>query len=166
MISGRTRKVLLASHVAVTVSVLGADLVLLVLGLWGLGGADPRAVYPAASLIGTRLVAPLAVAALGTGLALGLLTPWGLFKHRWVTIKLVITTVLSAAVLFVLVPRLGAAADAAAAMAPFAPARRLPLVIAPAVASALLVLAVFLAVLKPGGAATSHTARPEAAKLA
>jgi hypothetical protein len=146
------RKLLLTVHVAATVSVLGTDLVLLLLGLASLGGADPQTIYPAAYLVAARLVAPLALISLGTGLLLGVLTPWGVFTYWWVTIKLAITAALTAVVLFVLVPRLGAAASAVAG--PASPvltgAERLPLAIAPAAASTLLLLAVVLAVFKPG----------------
>jgi hypothetical protein len=151
-LSAHWRKLLLTVHVVATVSVLGTDLVLLALGLSSLSGADPRTIYPAAYLVGARLVAPLAVLALATGLLLGLLTPWGLFRYWWVTIKLAITAVLTGVVLFVLVPRLGAAADAAAEPSPhlLTIGERLPFVIAPAVASALLLLMVVLAIFKPG----------------
>src|SRR6266536_2929307 len=98
------RKLLLTVHVATTVSVLGADLVLVALGIAGLNGAEPRTIYPAARLIGAQVIAPLAVVSLATGLLLGLLTPWGLLRYWWVAIKLGITVVLTAAVLFVLVP--------------------------------------------------------------
>ena len=146
------RKLLLTVHVVATVSVLGTDLALLTLGLAGLGGADPRTTYPAAHLVGARLVAPLAVVSLGTGVLLGLLTPWGLLRYWWVAIKLAITAVLTALVLFVLVPRLGAVAGAATGPAPglLPGGERLPLVVAPAVASTLLALNVALAIFKPG----------------
>lgn len=146
------RKLLLTVHVAATVSVLGTDLVLLALGISSVGGADPRTIYPAAHLVGTRLVAPLAILSLGTGLLLGILTPWGLLRYWWVTVKLAITAVLTGVVLFVLVPRLGAAADAVTAPAPrlLTIGERLPLVVAPAVASTLLALNVVLAIFKPG----------------
>jgi hypothetical protein len=85
------RKLLLTVHVVATVSVLGTDLVLLLLGLASLGGANPLTIYPAAYLVAARLIAPLALLSLGTGLLLGILTPWGLFNYWWVTIKLVIT---------------------------------------------------------------------------
>jgi hypothetical protein len=151
-LSARWRKLLLSVHVVATVSVLGTDLVLLALGLSSLSGADPRTIYPAAHLVGARLVAPLAVLALGSGLLLGALTPWGLLRYWWVTIKLAITAVLTGVVLFVLVPRLGAAAEAVSGPAPgvLTSAERLPLVIAPAIASTLLVLNVVLAIFKPG----------------
>jgi hypothetical protein len=146
------RKLLLTIHVIATVSVLGTDLVLLVLGLTSLGGADPRTIYPAAHLVSAWLVAPLAVLSLLSGLLLGILTPWGLFKYWWVTIKLAITAALTGVVLFVLVPRLGAAADAVTALPPhlLTSGERLPLVIAPAIASTLLALNVVLAIFKPG----------------
>ena len=87
-LSAPWRKLLLSLHVATTVSVLGTDLVLLTLGIASLGGADPRTIYPAAHLASAWLVAPLAVLSLGTGLLLGWLTPWGVFRYWWVTIKL------------------------------------------------------------------------------
>ncbi|MCT7376633.1 hypothetical protein [Chelativorans salis] len=145
------RKLLLTVHVAASVGVLGADLALLTLGIASVGGADAMTVYPAARLIAARLVAPLALAALVTGLALGLLTQWGLFTYWWVTIKLAIVVVLTGAVLFVLVPALGTTAEAVTATTTeLSPAERLPLLIAPAAASALLVVAILLAVFKPG----------------
>lgn len=145
------RKLLLTIHVVATVGVLGADLVLLALGISGVRGAEPQTVYPAAHLVAAWLVAPLAVVALGTGLLLGVLTPWGLLKYWWVTIKLTITVVLAGLVFLVLVPRLGATADAATgstSQLPTASERRL-LAVAPAVTSALLTLNVALAVYKP-----------------
>lgn len=145
------RKLLLTLHVATTVSVLGMDLVLLALGIASLGGADPRTIYPAAHLVGAWLVAPLAVLALGTGLLLGVLTPWGVLRFWWVAIKLVITVVLTGVVLLVLVPRLGALASAVIGPAPRALmiGERVPLVVAPAIASTLLVVNVGLAIFKP-----------------
>lgn len=144
------RKLLLSVHVAASVGVLGADLSLLTLGIASVGGADPVTIYPAARLVGAGLVAPLALTALVTGLALGLLTQWGLFTYWWVTIKLAIVVILTGAVLFVLVPALGAAAETAVATRGISPAERLPLLIAPAAASTLLLVAVALAIFKPG----------------
>ena len=139
------RKLLLTLHVATAVSVLGTDLVLLVLGISSVRGADPQTIYPAAHLVATWLLAPLAFAALGTGVLLGLLRYW------WVTIKLALTAILTGVILFVLVPRLGVAADAATALnpRPFTQAERLPLVVAPAAGVTFLILIVGLAIYKP-----------------
>lgn len=142
---------LVSLHVAASVSVLGADLVLLLLGSASLAGAEPITIYPPARLVAVWLVAPLALLTLATGLALGLLTQWGIFTYWWVTIKLTIVLVLSAAVLLVLVPVLGATAESvtAPALDALTTAQRLPLVAAPAVASTLLVVALVLAIFKP-----------------
>ncbi len=146
------RKLLLTVHVATSVSVLGTDLALLVLGISSVRGADPQTIYPAAHLVATWLLAPLAALALGTGVLLGLLTQWGLLKYWWVTIKLALTAILTGVILLVLVPRLGVAADAATALdpRPFTDAERLPLAVAPAAGVTLLILMVVLAIYKPG----------------
>src|SRR5215831_12336906 len=144
------RNLLLTVHVLVSAGVFGNDLVLRVLGASSVFGADPRTVYPAAHLIAAVLVQPLALASLVTGVALGLLTPWGLLKYWWTALKLAITTALTGVVVLVLVPSLGAAADVASkAPQTFTAAERVPLVLAPALASTLLALNVALAIYKP-----------------
>jgi hypothetical protein len=72
-------------------------------------------------------------------------------EAAWVTIKLAIVAVLTGAVLFVLVPALGAAADAVTGPTPrlLGAGERLPLLIAPATASVLLAVALALAIFKP-----------------
>jgi hypothetical protein len=152
---------LVSLHVASAVGVLGADLVLLTFGLASLGGADPLTIYPAARLVGTFVVAPLALLTLATGVLLGLLTRWGLFTYWWVTIKLAIVLVLTGAVLFVLVPSLAATAAAVSGPEPqvLTAGQRIPLVLAPAVASTLLVVALLLAIFKPGWRLRSGAAR-------
>ena len=149
MLSPRQRKLLLTVHVVVTVGALGAVAVLAVLGIAGLRGADPRSVYPAAHLVESWLVAPLAVATVVTGLLQALLS-WGLLRHRWVTVKFVISVALAAATILVLEPRLSATAAAAQAGEPVTEAARLRLALIPLVATALLVLNVVLGMYKPG----------------
>lgn len=163
-ISAPWRKALLTLHIATTVSVLGTDLVLLMLGIAGLSGSDPETVYHAAHLVGMWLTAPLAVLSLTTGLLLATLTGWGLLRYWWVAIKLAITATLTGLVLFVLLPALEAAADTATGPDPssLTDSERLPLLIAPAVASALLALNVSLAVFKPGWRLRSGAARETA----
>ena len=72
----------------------------------------PRTAYPAAHLVEAWAIAPLALPALATGLALAVLTGWSPLRHRWVAIKLTITTLLTAAVFVVLEPGLARAAAA------------------------------------------------------
>jgi hypothetical protein len=76
----RWRNLLLATHVVVAVGALGTDVVLLTLGVTGLASSDPeliRAAYLAMDLLVTAVLLPLALAALGTGVLLGLGTRWG-----------------------------------------------------------------------------------------
>jgi hypothetical protein len=151
-----SRKLLLSLHIISTVSVLGTEFVLLTLGIASLSGADPRTIYPAAHLVSLWLAVPLALLSLGSGVLLGLLTQWGLFRFWWVTIKLVITAGLTLVVLFVIVPRLSIVAASVSASGTLPIGERLPLVIAPLLASVLLVLNVFLAIFKPGGRLRAH----------
>lgn len=145
------RKPLLTAHIAVTVSVLGADMVVLALGISSVRGAEPQTVYPAMHLVATWLMGPLAFASLATGLLQGLLSKWGLVRYWWVTIKLTIATLLTAVVWFVLVPGLARAADAATGgPAALTDAQRLVYVLGPSASTALLVLSIALAVYKPG----------------
>lgn len=155
------RKLLLTLHVIATVSVLGMDLVVLTLGFAGLSGADPQTIYPAAHLVAARLMVPLALVALSTGLLQGILTPWGLFRYWWVTIKLTLTIILTGLVFFVLVPGLGAAAEAVSGPVPhlLSSSERLLFVIGPAASSTLLALNVVLAIFKPAWRLPSRVTR-------
>jgi hypothetical protein len=142
------RKALLTAHVATSVGWLGADAVLLTLGIAGLSGADPAVVYPAASLVGTLLFVPLGVLVWLVGVLSAVLTPWRLLRHKWVVAKLVLTTVMLGLVLFALLPGLREAGDLGAAL----PAKsRVDMVIAPAVSSTLLIIATVLSTYKPWG---------------
>ncbi|MEQ4302284.1 hypothetical protein ABNF97_12970 [Plantactinospora sp. B6F1] len=141
------RKALLTLHVVTAVGWLGVDLVLLTLGVAGAGGSDPDLVYPALALVGQSVFVPLSVLAWLVGVASALLTPWGLVRHRWVLVKLVITTVMLGAVLFALLPSLRAAELGAATP----PDARQGLLAAPIVSSSLLVVATVLSTYKPWG---------------
>ncbi|MFF0314763.1 hypothetical protein ACFYPH_08945 [Micromonospora sp. NPDC005252] len=153
-----TRKALLTLHLITSLGWLGADLVLLTLGIAAQRGADPAVVYPVAGLVGTVLFAPLSVLVWLVGVASALLTPWGLVRHRWVLVKLVITTVMVGLVLFLLTPNLRHASALGAAL----PARdRADLVIAPAVSTSLMIIATVLSTYKPWG---RRPARPTGAR--
>ena len=152
------KKFLLAAHLTVAVGLVGADLALLTLGIAGVGGADPRSVYPAAALVARWLVAPLVLAALGTGVLQALRNGWGLLRHWWVTIKLAVTLAFTVLVLAVLVPRIGAAAAGAAAGEVFDAAARLPLAIVPAAAITAQLALIGLAVAKPRWRLPGHQA--------
>ncbi|WP_327041644.1 hypothetical protein OG400_32760 [Micromonospora ureilytica] len=150
-----TRKALLTLHLVTSLGWLGTDLVLLTLGIAVQRGADPGVVYPVTALVGTVLFAPLSVLVWLIGVASSLLTPWGLLRHRWVLVKLVLTTVMVGLVLFLLVPNLRHAGAVGAAL----PTRdRADLVIAPAVSTSLMIIATVLSTYKPWGR-RDHTRR-------
>ena len=88
------RKLTFTTHVTTSVGWIGAALVFLALAAIGLISEDERTVRgaylvmaPAAWLV----LVPLAHASLLSGIALSVGTPWGLFRHYWVVLKLVIT---------------------------------------------------------------------------
>lgn len=158
-----SRKALLTLHLVTALGWLGADLVLLTLGVAGLRGADPAVVYPTAGLVVTYLFAPLSVVVWLVGVVSSLLTPWGLLRWRWVLVKFALTTVMLGLVLLLLTPRireLGALGAAASTH------HRVDLVVAPAVSSTLLLIATVLSTYKPWGRlrpATPARRRPVAA---
>src|SRR5215212_400940 len=147
----RWRKLLLTVHVSVAAGLIGADLALLTLAVSGWRGSDPASVYPAMSLVSRWVVAPLAVAALTTGVLQAVLGPYGLLRYWWVTLKLAITLLLTGLVLFVVVPRLRGAADSALGPASEAltDAERVAFVVVFSLAVAAIVLMAGLAVAKP-----------------
>ncbi|MFG3691697.1 hypothetical protein [Micromonospora sp. NPDC047740] len=164
----RSRRLLLAAHITVTVGALGADAALLALAVSGLRDTDPRTVYPAAYLLGRWLVAPLAVGSVLTGLALAAAGPWRPLRHGWVTVKLTLAAVLAAAALALLVPRLGHAAAAAVGSSTAGVPRGDRVVAVAAPAAALLVLGtnVVLRVFKPGRRRPARAANSEVANAA
>ena len=144
----RWRKLLLTTHVGASVGLLGTDATVLLLAVGGARGQDPAAVYPAAELIGSLLLVPAALLSLVTGVLLGVLTPWGLFRHWWVTVKLALITAGAVLSLVVLTPAL---TGLAAAGGPVPLAQRLELVRDSGAASLVLLVTLGLSVYKPFG---------------
>ncbi|MFC4150506.1 hypothetical protein ACFO0M_29995 [Micromonospora mangrovi] len=159
-LSPTTRKALLTLHLVTSLGWLGTDLVLLILGIAGLRGAPPTAVYPTAGLVVTWLFAPLSGLVWLVGVASALLTPWGLLRWRWVLVKFTLTTGMLGLVLLLLTPRIRRLGELGAAASGHL---RADLVVAPAVSSTLLVVATVLSTYKPWGrlrAAAPTTRRP------
>lgn len=95
---------------------IGVDLCTLVLAVLGSSSHNAttqRSAFVVLGPIANVLLVPLPLLALVTGVAIPLGTPWKLFRHYWVTVSLLLTTVAAAAVLFALRPRLLAASDRA-----------------------------------------------------
>src|SRR5205809_4761205 len=98
------RKFVRTAHVIFTVGWFGAVAAFLVLAIVGLTNPDTqmvRAAYLAADLITRFVIVPLSLLPLLlTGPLLSLGTPWGLFRHYWIIVKLVIN-ILSTLILLV-----------------------------------------------------------------
>jgi len=90
----RLRKFALTTHVICSVGWLGAVASYIALDVAAATGQDAqtlRAAYLAMELIARYVIVPLALASLLTGLVMSLGTRWGLFRHYWVLISLLLT---------------------------------------------------------------------------
>lgn len=102
-IGGPLRKALLTIHIVSSVGMLGAVAAFLVLAMVGVS-ANESGVYSAMDLITRYVIVPLAWASLLIGISQSLATPWGLFRHCWIVVKLALT----ALALIVLLLQIGA----------------------------------------------------------
>ena len=90
----RLRKVVLTAHVTTSIGWLGAVIAYLALDLTAVYSDDiptVRAAYLGMELIIWYAIVPLAFASVLVGVVNALGTPWGLFRHYWVLIKLLLT---------------------------------------------------------------------------
>lgn len=112
----RTRKTVLLLHIVSCLGWMGAVACFIVLDVatvTATDGAVLRAAYIGMDLITDWIIVPLAVASLASGVAISLGTTWGLFRHWWVVVSLVLT-VASTLVLLVQTPLITHRADVAA----------------------------------------------------
>lgn len=90
------RRTVLLIHVATSVGWLGALAGYLVLDITttvGTGTTTVRAAYVAMNILVRYAIVPLALASVLVGVINALGTHWGLFRHYWVLIKLLLTLV-------------------------------------------------------------------------
>ena len=109
------RKFVLTVHLTSSVGWIGAVVTYLALGVAFVNSQDVqtvRAAWVAMELTGWFVIVPLALAALLTGVVMSLGTRWGLFRHYWVVITLVLT-ILSTVILMLHMPTVSALADVA-----------------------------------------------------
>ncbi|WP_020108579.1 hypothetical protein [Nocardia sp. 348MFTsu5.1] len=153
----RSRQAVLTIHIVVAVAWIGVNLAFLALDAVALTTADGRLVAACISaivIIIPPVVPALVVGMMISGVVLGLGTKWGLFRHWWVTSKLIIGTVLLVLVAVLLIPN-------ALSMATPDPNRSadqlrdqfdmISLLMPPIVSSVALVAATVLSVYKPAG---------------
>jgi hypothetical protein len=89
------RKFALTVHLTFSIGWIGAVVAYLALVVAAMISQDAqllRAAWLAMELIGWYVIVSLALASLLTGFVMSLATPWGLFRHYWVLISLVLTT--------------------------------------------------------------------------
>jgi hypothetical protein len=150
------RKLTLTAHVASSVGWLGAVATSLALAMIGLtsGSVDAaRASYLLLEPVGWSVLVPLSLATLLTGLVQALGTRWGLLRHYWVLLKLVMTVV-AGVVLLLYMPTLSLLADRAALPGPgdrLTDLRDPSPALHAALALLLLLVALTLSVYKPRG---------------
>ena len=109
------RRAALVGHVTSSVGWLGAVAAFLALAVAALHTADDarmRALYVAMEVLGWAVLVPLAATSLLSGVVQSLGTPWGLFRHWWVIVKLLITVV-ATGILLAYTSTLSLLADAA-----------------------------------------------------
>ncbi len=112
----RLRKFALAAHLTSAVGWIGAAAGYIALDVAAATSRDVRtlrAAYLAMELIAWYVIVPLALASLLSGLVMSLGTRWGLFRHYWVLISLLLT-VIATVVLLVETRTIGYFADMAA----------------------------------------------------
>jgi hypothetical protein len=150
------RKAFLAVHVIASVGWIGAVVAFLVLALAGARSPDLSAASAfgvAVATTGWWAVVPFCLAALLTGVVQSLGTPWGLVRHYWLTIKLLLTLAATLALLIHMQPTtwLGDAAMARAATLATLVALQQQLAVDAGAALVVLVLATLLSIYKPPG---------------
>jgi hypothetical protein len=92
----RLRKFTLAVHITLAVGWIGAVAGYIALDVAAATSQDAqtlRSAYLAMELIAWYVIVPLALASLLTGLVMSLGTRWGLFRHYWVLISLLLTII-------------------------------------------------------------------------
>jgi hypothetical protein len=90
----RLRKTMLALHIFSSVGWLGAIGAYIALNVPVIAGANEQVVRAAHLMmqpVAWYAVVPLALTSVMTGIVQALGTPWGLFRHYWVLISLVLT---------------------------------------------------------------------------
>lgn len=150
------RKFALTLHIVASVGWVGIVAGFLALAVAGLVSSDANLVlasYLAMDFSYRAVVIPLGLASLMTGLVSSFVTDWGLFRHYWVVVKLLLTTLAVILMLVHIQPVRRAARPAAATILSRADLSglRLQLVGEASAALIVLLLATALSTHKPRG---------------
>ena len=102
MMPPRVRRLVLTAHIATSVAWMGAVLAYVGLDVTASTTQDvdrARAAYVAMDITATSVIVPLAAVSVVIGIINARGTPWGLFRHSWVLVKLLLTLVATAVLL-------------------------------------------------------------------
>jgi hypothetical protein len=150
------RKFALTAHVLSSIGWFGAVAVFLALAIVGIASEDvelTRAAYLAMKLSTWSVILPLAFVSLLSGVVSSIGTNWGLFRHYWVLLKLLISIFITIVLLIHTQPidlLAGVAANRAASGADFE-SQQLMMVTASSAALVALIALTVLSVYKPRG---------------
>jgi len=89
----RLSKLMLTAHITFSLGWFGTVAAFLVLSIAGITGNEElvKACYLGMDLIAWFVILPFCLCSLLTGLNQSLFTHWGLFKHWWIVVKLILT---------------------------------------------------------------------------
>jgi hypothetical protein len=149
----RIRKAALALHICSSVGWIGAAFAYLALAVAAQVSQSPSTVYSAwmgMELIGWAVIVPLGCLAFLTGLLMSLGTSWGLLRHYWVLIALVLTTV-ALGVLLLHMPTVTQTAELARTTSEAYAVTLGGDIVHPAVGIAILIVVAVLNIYKPRG---------------
>lgn len=154
MMTPAARRFVLTSHLTCSIGWAGAAIVFLALAVLGFtshDGPTVRGVYLVMEPVAWIALVPLALASLVSGLVISLGTSWGLVRHYWVVLKLLIT-LFATIVLLIYMEKFRQMAGLAADLSVGLEVVRSPSPIVHAILALLLLLgATALAVYKPLG---------------
>ncbi|WP_188189281.1 hypothetical protein [Nonomuraea sp. SYSU D8015] len=148
----RIRKTVLVIHIVASVALVGEVWGLVALNTAAALTEDLELAHSAYRLMPILVFAggiPLSLTALATGITLGLTSHWGLFRHYWVVIKLVLLVAVICVGMFLFDPEGMAAATEGAR--PAAATRQWGQVAALSTQIVMLLVATALSVFKPRG---------------
>lgn len=157
LFSPTIRKLALLAHVLCSVGWIGAIAAFLALAITGVRSSDPQTIHAVCIAMEPMtgwVIVPLAFTSLVTGLLLSLGTKWGLVRHYWVIIKLLINA-LSLPILLLHVGIIHRVART------YAAADLRQLVLAAIASLAALLVATVLSILKPRGVTSYGRAKQD-----
>ncbi|WP_372783305.1 hypothetical protein [Phenylobacterium sp.] len=159
------RKLALTAHIIASVGWLGAIAAFVALAIAGVASREPervRAAYLALGLVYDWVVVPFGIASALSGLASSLGTDWGLVRHYWVLVKVLMTVPLTLLLLLHTQPvdQLAAAAAAQMLSATEALGLRTQLLGYSIAAILALIVATALSIYKPRGRTPFGQRRP------